>query len=60
MLILKRNGWGATIVDALTTGIIMELSDVVETQLQHISTVDFSNSHTSDGVSLFETTVGLP
>jgi len=52
-----RNGWGASIADALTTAILMEMKDVVETQLKFISTVDFTMSHTSDAVSLFETTV---
>lgn len=50
-----RNGWGASIVDALSTAIIMRLDDVVFTQLQHIATVDFTT--TNDTVSLFETTI---
>ena len=52
-----RNGWGATIVDALSTAILMGLNDIVDTQLEYISTIDFTDSHTSDEVSLFETTI---
>lgn len=50
-----RNGWGASIVDALTTAIIMRLDDAVFKQLEYIATIDFTT--TSDTVSLFETTI---
>lgn len=53
------NGWGASIADALTTGILMELPDVVEQQINQLAKVDFSVPHTADTVSLFETTVCL-
>ncbi|KAI5779124.1 glycoside hydrolase [Geopyxis carbonaria] len=51
----SRNGWGASIADALTTAILMELDDVVMEQLEFLSTVDFTTTATE--VSLFETTI---
>ncbi|KAG0136001.1 glycoside hydrolase [Tuber indicum] len=51
----SRNGWGASIVDAMSTAILMELDDVVLKQLEHIKTVDFTKTATT--VSLFETTI---
>lgn len=42
-------------MDALSTAIIMGKADVVNTILEHISTIDYSK--TSDQVSLFETTI---
>lgn len=50
-----RNGWGASAVDALSTAIVMGNADAVNTILDHISKIDYSQ--TSDGVSLFETTI---
>lgn len=35
-------GWGATIVDGIDTAIIMGLTDIVEQQLKHIASVDFT------------------
>ncbi|KAL7268386.1 hypothetical protein RUND412_008993 [Rhizina undulata] len=52
-----RNGWGASIVDGLSTAILMELSDVVVQQLQFIAQIDFTQTKTTDTVSLFETTI---
>ncbi|KAK2861435.1 hypothetical protein FQN49_004201 [Arthroderma sp. PD_2] len=49
------NGWGATPVDALSTAIIMGLPDVVDTILDHVAKIDFSQ--TDDMCSLFETTI---
>lgn len=52
---LNRNGWGASIVDAMTTAILMRQNDAVYKQLEYIATVDFTK--TPDTVSLFETTI---
>lgn len=35
-------GWGATVVDGIDTAIIMGLTDIVEQQLKHIASVDFT------------------
>ena len=52
---ILRNGWGASAVDALSTAIVMGNKDAVSKILDHIMTIDFSE--TSDEVSLFETTI---
>ncbi|KAF4583556.1 maturation of Asn-linked oligosaccharides protein [Pleurotus pulmonarius] len=52
-----RNGWGATIVDALPTMVIMGLDDLFAEGLNFSSHIDFSKSQTSATVSLFETTI---
>lgn len=36
-------GWGATVVDAIDTAIVMGLTDIVEQQLKHIAAVDFTS-----------------
>lgn len=56
---MSRNGWGATVADALTTAILMKLDDVVLRQLTFLQSVDFSvvGEEGSSIVSLFETTV---
>ncbi|OQD78372.1 hypothetical protein PENDEC_c001G01952 [Penicillium decumbens] len=51
----SRNGWGASAVDALSTAIMMGNQDAVNTILDHISKIDYSQ--TSEQVSLFETTI---
>ncbi|EFW20805.1 maturation of Asn-linked oligosaccharides protein [Coccidioides posadasii str. Silveira] len=51
----SRNGWGASAVDALSTAIIMDMPDVVEKILDHISNIDYSQTDTM--CSLFETTI---
>ncbi|KAJ5450467.1 Mannosyl-oligosaccharide alpha-1-2-mannosidase [Penicillium daleae] len=51
----SRNGWGASAVDALSTAIIMGKTDVVNTILDHVSKIDYSQ--TDSQVSLFETTI---
>ncbi|KAF2502572.1 putative 1,2-alpha-mannosidase [Lophium mytilinum] len=51
----SRNGWGASAVDALSTALVMELSDVVNEIIEYVPTIDFSK--TSTEVSLFETTI---
>ncbi|KAK0617262.1 glycoside hydrolase family 47 protein [Immersiella caudata] len=50
-----RNGWGASAVDALSTGLIMQNWRVVDQILDYIPTIDFDK--TDDQVSLFETTI---
>ncbi|KAG9221641.1 hypothetical protein CCMSSC00406_0005554 [Pleurotus cornucopiae] len=52
-----RNGWGATIVDALPTMAIMGLEDFFAEGLNFSSHIDFSKSQTPDTVSVFETTI---
>ncbi|KAJ5574023.1 mannosyl-oligosaccharide alpha-1-2-mannosidase 1B [Penicillium hispanicum] len=37
-------GWGATVVDGIDTAIVMGLTDIVEQQLKHIASVDFTKS----------------
>ncbi|KAF8155649.1 glycoside hydrolase family 47 protein [Crassisporium funariophilum] len=52
-----RNGWGATIVDAMTTMHIMGLDDLFAEAVNFSSKIDFSKSQTPDTVSVFETTI---
>ncbi|KAJ6588148.1 glycoside hydrolase family 47 protein [Mycena capillaripes] len=52
-----RNGWGASIVDAMPTMVIMGLEDIFEEAVNFSSKIDFSKSQTGDTVSLFETTI---
>lgn len=53
----SRNGWGATIVDALTTIHIMGLDADYAAAVNFTTHIDFTKSHTSDSISLFETTI---
>ncbi|KIJ99934.1 glycoside hydrolase family 47 protein [Laccaria amethystina LaAM-08-1] len=52
-----RNGWGATIIDAMSTMKIMDLNDLFADAVKFASNIDFSKSKTSDTVSVFETTI---
>lgn len=52
-----RNGWGATIVDSLSTMHVMGLQDLFEEGVNFTLAIDFSRSKTNDTVSLFETTI---
>jgi mannosyl-oligosaccharide alpha-1,2-mannosidase len=54
-LMLHRNGWGASAVDAFSTAIVMQIPEIVNTILEYIPTIDFD--HTPSQVSLFETTI---
>ncbi|KAG6811841.1 hypothetical protein H0H92_005572 [Tricholoma furcatifolium] len=45
-----RNGWGASLADAMSTMYIMGLDDYFEEAVAFISNVDFSESKTSDTV----------
>ncbi|KAJ7269964.1 glycoside hydrolase family 47 protein [Mycena rebaudengoi] len=49
-----RNGWGASIVDAMK---IMGLDAFFNEAVNFSSHIDFSKSHTGDTVSVFETTI---
>ncbi|KAF8538433.1 glycoside hydrolase [Trichophaea hybrida] len=51
----SRNGWGASIADALGTAVLMGLDDVVEQALGHLAEVDFTTA--KGDVDLFETTI---
>ncbi|KAF8342750.1 glycoside hydrolase family 47 protein [Cantharellus anzutake] len=53
----SRNGWGATIVDALGTMKIMGLDEEFAYSVNYTSHIDFSRSKTYDFVSLFETNI---
>ncbi|KAI1786736.1 glycoside hydrolase family 47 protein [Ganoderma leucocontextum] len=52
-----RNGWGASLVDALTTLAIMDETDLFEQAVNHTATVDFTRDHSGSTVSVFETTI---
>ncbi|KAH9164855.1 seven-hairpin glycosidase [Lactarius sanguifluus] len=52
-----RNGWGATIVDGMTTMKIMGLTTQFDEALNFVRGVDFSKSNTLDAVSVFESTI---
>ncbi|KAF8183135.1 glycoside hydrolase family 47 protein [Pholiota molesta] len=52
-----RNGWGATIVDAMTTMNIMGLDDLFIEAVNFATKIDFSKSQTNSTVSVFETTI---
>ncbi|CAE6521388.1 unnamed protein product [Rhizoctonia solani] len=52
-----RNGWGATIVDSLSTMHIMGLEDLFKEGVEFTLNIDFSRSKTNSTVSLFESTI---
>ncbi|CUA76752.1 mannosyl-oligosaccharide alpha-1,2-mannosidase [Rhizoctonia solani] len=52
-----RNGWGATIVDSLSTMHIMGLKDWFEEGVEFTLGIDFSRSKTDSTISLFESTI---
>ncbi|KIM65092.1 glycoside hydrolase family 47 protein [Scleroderma citrinum Foug A] len=52
-----RNGWGATIVDALDTMWIMGLYTWFDEAANYTATVDFSESQTGGLTNIFETTI---
>lgn len=54
-MLLGRNGWGASAVDAFSTALVMKNWGVVSQILDHIPNIDFDD--TSTEVSLFETTI---
>ncbi|KAG6028205.1 hypothetical protein E4U19_001609 [Claviceps sp. Clav32 group G5] len=53
-----RAAWGVTVVDALSTAIVMNSLDIVQPMLDHIAKIDFTTTAASNyGVSLFETNI---
>ncbi|KAF8739874.1 glycosyl hydrolase 47 family, partial [Rhizoctonia solani] len=52
-----RNGWGATIVDAMSTMKMMGLENLFTEAVDFSSKIDFRRSKTPDSVSVFETTI---
>ncbi|KAJ4482500.1 glycoside hydrolase family 47 protein [Lentinula aciculospora] len=52
-----RNGWGATIVDAMGTMLLMDFTDLFNQALDFVTKIDFRQSNTPSSVSLFETTI---
>lgn len=52
-----RNGWGASIIDAMSTMYVMDLDDLFNEAVNHTGTIDFRSSNTADHVSTFETTI---
>ncbi|MBW0487619.1 hypothetical protein O181_027334, partial [Austropuccinia psidii MF-1] len=53
-----RNGWGATIVDSVTTLSIMNLTEHVDAAITHIINTDFNQSKIKgQATSVFETTI---
>ncbi|KAL3962698.1 hypothetical protein ACCO45_004221 [Purpureocillium lilacinum] len=53
-----RAAWGVTVVDALSTAIIMEKEHFVAKMLDHISKIDFTTTaKENDAISLFETNI---
>ncbi|KAF1948446.1 seven-hairpin glycosidase [Byssothecium circinans] len=56
----SRNGWGVAAIDALSTAIIMEQTDIVNQILDFVPTIDFTQvtrPGASLSVSLFETNI---
>ncbi|OBZ67632.1 putative mannosyl-oligosaccharide alpha-1,2-mannosidase 1B [Grifola frondosa] len=53
----SHNGWGASIVDALTMLFLIDQPDVFESAVNYTATIDFSMSNTDSTVSVFETTI---
>jgi len=51
------SGWGVTIVDALDTAIIMNVTGIVAAQLAHIAGTDFTVVENFKEVNGFETTI---
>ncbi|TFK34476.1 glycoside hydrolase family 47 protein [Crucibulum laeve] len=53
-----RNGWGASIVDAMSTMVRVSFDlNLFSEAVDYVGTIDFSRSRTSDTVSVFETTI---
>jgi mannosyl-oligosaccharide alpha-1,2-mannosidase len=54
---LPRGGWGATVIDAFSTAIVMRNAEVVNEILNYIPTVNFNGTTSTSTISLFETTI---
>ncbi|KAG6040265.1 hypothetical protein E4U41_001102 [Claviceps citrina] len=53
-----RAAWGVTVVDALSTAIVMNSVEIVQTMLDHIAKIDFTTTAQANyGISLFETNI---
>ncbi|KAG6008070.1 hypothetical protein E4U54_008747 [Claviceps lovelessii] len=53
-----RAAWGVTVVDALSTAIVMNSLEIVQPMLDHIAGIDFSTTAEANyGISLFETNI---
>ena len=52
---MRRNGWGASAVDALSTALVMGNWQVVDQIVDYIPSIDFDKA--KGEVSLFETTI---
>ncbi|KAM5533998.1 hypothetical protein V8D89_012318 [Ganoderma adspersum] len=52
-----RNGWGASLVDALTTLAVMDETEIFEQSVNHVATVDFTHDHSGSTASVFESTI---
>ncbi|PFH62751.1 hypothetical protein XA68_12179 [Ophiocordyceps unilateralis] len=53
-----RNGWGATVVDGLSTAIIMGQTGIVNQMLSYIAKIDFTTTKArNDRISVFETNI---
>ncbi|KAI1787578.1 glycoside hydrolase family 47 protein [Ganoderma leucocontextum] len=52
-----RNGWGASVVDALSTLAIMGETDIFEEAVNYTATVDFTHDHSGSATSVFESTI---
>ncbi|PIL23449.1 hypothetical protein GSI_14760 [Ganoderma sinense ZZ0214-1] len=52
-----RNGWGASLVDGLTTLAVMGEMDIFNEAVSHIATVDFVHDHSGSTTSVFESTI---
>ncbi|KAH7099775.1 seven-hairpin glycosidase [Auriculariales sp. MPI-PUGE-AT-0066] len=53
----SRNGWGASIVDAMSTMLVMDLKDQYAKALEYAVNIDFDKPNVSGPVSVFETTI---
>ncbi|KAF2192369.1 glycoside hydrolase family 47 protein [Zopfia rhizophila CBS 207.26] len=51
-----RSGWGATIVDALTAAILLEVPETIDAALQHIPTISWQIA-SYEGVAIFGSTI---
>ncbi|KAG0212417.1 maturation of Asn-linked oligosaccharides protein [Mortierella sp. GBA30] len=52
-----RNGWGATIIDSMSTMLVMGLDDLFDEAVRFVGTIDFNRSYTNDAVSVFESSI---
>lgn len=54
----SRNGWGASVIDAFSTALIMEDAEIVDFILNHIPSINFDQTAPeTPSISLFESTI---